>query len=424
MFKFKKFVSFALAVALILGSINSSAFVPTETDSFISITLSENYSINQKSSISTQSLSDSVSAATFNLGKSLDVLDVSLLKDGQTYTATLTGEAHTVENCPIVGYMGVYEGVLTSTNGSSGTDIPVIADITFTASEMFAALTLGEFTETTTPEIFFYGEFSNDLTTIVESYNNSTLQSTTIDSNIDNSASANSPTLADPLNAAVNAEIVTQGSTFSTSGAQVTSVMGVFHAPELRNQSSAPIYAKMNSRTAAMTTAIESSGYDVLGYAYPDEINIKIKSDDNKLNIMGDSYKPVSKSKVCDVTVSVSIDFVSVSFGVDIPIDTTTVTLSKTNGSLNDTINWKFSKLTGWDDDLDGNYTNPDKGMMVEVYYRYDGNGAPSSARHFTITGKMRYQYNYVLPTGTVSTVPLHIYANEMSIKTSIAIVD
>ena len=367
---------------------------------------------------------DSSSIAEIDISKDKKTATISLNYGGSKSNAILSGYYNQVEIDGEIGYVGVYEGFLSPLqNKSLALDsegmLPVIADITFSSSEMFAVITLGYATETMNPDILFYGDYSSR----IAQFSNENAKLTL--SKAEEQASQNDGDEdVQPLR--VDGTCRYKGSTSVYMGSHLAGRLSVFHANELRNQGNMSAYAKVNTNSSAVKDYI----IDDLGFgsytvtAYPDTFNISICGNHNDFHAVTNSYTPQNNSTSATISIPVyggsviGVQFIS----FDITMSSTTVTPSKYSSSSqhpNNKLSWSIYKRNGWNPGtFDGDYTT-ETGMTVSSTYTYEGNVTSNLSRSMTSTGSIRYEY-WIMIMGNLSSY--HVSTSTMSKTTYVTI--
>lgn len=173
----KKNIFILLAYALCLTffsatiSADSSVISSTRTDNFILKKLTQNTHImDEVFAGKAQSRYDENSFVQISIGHDKKTVSITLFYNGTTSTADLDGTYNEISLADAAGYIGVYEGFISPTQNNSSINadekMPIIADITFTDSDIFSVLTIGYADETRNPNILFYGDYTKEIAEI------------------------------------------------------------------------------------------------------------------------------------------------------------------------------------------------------------------------------------------------------------------
>lgn len=367
---------------------------------------------------------DSSSAAVIHISEDKNSVKLNLNSGGEQKYTVLSGYFNQVEIDGKVGYVGVYEGLLSPIQGRSlalNSDglLPVIADITFSDSEMFAVITLGYATETSNPDILFYGDYSSQ----IAQFSNENAEMTL--SKAEETALQNdSNKEGQPLR--VDGTCRYKGATSVYMGSHLAGRLSVFHANQLRNQGNMSVYVKANTNSNEVKEYIKNDlgfgSYTVM--AYPDTFNISICGNHNDFHAVTNSYTPQNNSTSATISIPVyggsviGVQFIS----FDITMSKTTVTPSKYTSSSqhpNNKLSWSIYKRNGWNPGtFDGDYTT-ETGMTVSSTYTYEGNVTSNLSRNMTSTGSIRYEY-WIMIMGNLSSY--HVSTSTMSKTTYVTI--
>lgn len=422
--KIKSILVMFLCISLVIGLYfnNDNVYVNASSgfennDMFISKNLNLNYeTMNQLFEYTSGALyNDSMLTVQISNDKKTVYLYLSI--GGKYYGSVMTGTYNQVIDNGENGYIGVYEGVLPVIPGTdlaltSENTTPVIADITFSNSEMFVGLTLG-YAADKKPSILFFGEFTETLSNFAAiNYSNLT-EKREIEKTKDDFC-LNS----DQLRADGTCRL--KGYTSVNMGTNAAGGLSVFHANELKNQGLMSIYVKVNTNSNNVLSYIQNElGFGSSAVAtYADTFNVSICGEHNNFHAVTNSYSPQNNSTSSIISIPVYLGSVLgvqfVSFNVT--MSTTTVTPSRYSSSSphpNNMLTWYIYKNFGWNpSDFDGDYTTS-KGMTVASSYMYEGTVLGSLSRSVGSTGSIRYeywayigmtQYQLHLTTGTMST--------------------
>lgn len=431
----KKIMSLVLSIVLLLN-ISSHVFAAgndeygaevdcPENEIYISRELRQNASImNELWGEETSNRYDSGSKAIIEISENKETATVSLEYAGTENTAVLKGNYNQVTVDDEIGYVAVYEGVFSSIpDGSLALNpenmLPVIVDVTFSDSEMFAAITLGYATEVANPCILFYGEYSDKIARFSNENASRTLSKA-------EESIARHDNNEKELPLRIDGTCRYKGSTSVYMGAHLAGRLSVFHANELGNQGNMSTYVKVNTDSSSVKDYIENDlgfgSYTVT--AYPDTFNISMCGNHNDFHAVTNSYTPQNNSTAATISIPVyggsviGVQFIS----FDVTMSSTTVTPSKYTSSSNHPNNklaWNIYKRNGWNPGtFDGDYSTQ-TGMTVSSTYTYEGNVTNNLSRSMTSTGSIRYEY-WIMIMGNLSSY--HVSTNTMSKTTYVTI--
>ncbi len=291
----KRIIGVLLCLCIFSQLTGAIAVDLTYPNAAISSTLNKNTEL-MESVFSDNSLNSMNTAKTGNTSLELSInpkdssASILLTLNNIVYKTELKGTIEEVPANSLIGYVGVFEGfidngdIIFSQSGKS--QLPIIANVTFTDSEMFAALTIGYADEINTPTIIFYGDFTKDIATISTTYAENAMRA-----HVEENALRYDQA---PGIAAVAGETVLMGTASATLSSYEAGRLSVFHAQELLNQGVMSTYVKVNTKSSNVLSYVKN----VLGYggralvAFPDAFNISMCGNDNNLHAIANSYLP------------------------------------------------------------------------------------------------------------------------------------
>lgn len=425
----KKYISLFLTLALCLSffsanvSANYSSASANDPVCFVSKRLIQNATImDEVFGENAQHYYDTESYAQISVSLDRKSATLTLSYDGTISTAVLSGTFETVNVTNGSGYVGVYEGYISPIRNrtlelNENGQLPIIADVTFTDSDIFAVITLGYASETKKPIILFYGDYSTRIANISKSNAARSLE----EAQLQKAAEDEGMSVA-----TVNGTCKFQGSAVVYLGSKMAGVLSVFHASELRNQGNMSTYVKVNTKSSLVENYIK----DDMGFgsytiaAYPDTFNISICGNNNNFHAVTNSYIPQNNSKSATINIPVyggsvvGLQFIP----FKVTMSSTTVTTSRYSSSSqhpNNKLSWKIYRKNGWNPDtFDGGYSSK-AGMTVASTYTYEGNVKANVTRSMTATGSIRYEY-WIMIMGNLSSY--HLSTNRMSKTTNVTI--
>lgn len=395
----------------------------TMTETFVSQTLTQNTTIMEEVfGDKARERYDENSFVQIHVSCDKKSVAITLAYKETTSSTVLQGVYDEVVIQNEVGYVGVYEGFISPIENrnlavDSNGQLPIIADITFTDTDIFAVLTLGYASGNKNPDILFYGNYSMK---IADVSNTNAIQAL---AEVEKENIYKSET-ATPMS--VDTTCKYQGCDDVYFGSQMAGVLSVFHADNIRSGGSMTTYVKVNTKSSLVESYIENGlayGSNTMA-AYPDKFNISISGNDNGLHVATNSYAPQNNTTSSTINIPVYLGPIlgSQTVPFSITMSSTTVTASSYSGSSqhpNNKLSWEIYKRNGWNPDtFDGGYTTK-TGMSVAATYMYEGNVTTSYTRSMTATGSIRYEY-WVMIMGNLSAH--HLSTGVMSKTTNVTI--
>lgn len=423
-----KVIVLSMAMILFMGNTNLLAAETQANERLIKATLNRNDGLMREAFEEAPETLQRV--ADNSVSFEIDIEQKTLKLDG-AYDVMLSGDIEQVLVDDITGYVGVFEGKL-----SDGT--AVITDATFTDSELFAVITVGSL-GVNDPAILFYGQLTDTLGSIADKHSEEVIIQRNLEKRQGNGVAEYS--IEDEANEAdtdrtsidtgimplVDAATKFQGYDTAPNAGYSFGVLSLFHADELRNQGVMTTYTKVNTKC----TQVENYLKNVQGFTagslvvYADTFDISICGNNDKLHAVPNAYLPQNNTTTATLTIPVyagevlgvqTIDF-------QITMSSTSVTTSKysPNSNPNSKVSWNIYQRYGWNPNtFDGGYAT-ENGMVGEASYTYEGNVSDSFTTTMTATGRIRYEYQY---TYAGSTMTLHLTTDEMSVNSSLVIVE
>ena len=409
----KKICTFMLTLSLCFLMVVSVMGCKSSEICFISKILNENSEIfNAPAPANSHSVS-SADSINFTIRQDLSTATVDMKLEDIPYSAVLYGESKKiVTDASVSGYVSVFEGVLSSSEGTE--EIPVIADATFTRDELFVALTIGEATGTANPTIKFYGNLSEKLGQIATK--NSELHmrgGTAIETRAFEDYTNDSALRGSIVPLGYDASIKYQASSRVNFGSHVCGRLSVFHPSNVINSGNILVRAKVNTNSPGVLNYLQQDlGYnnvDVAGYALsvcPNRFEISVAGQHEYFTNMPFSYAPQNNI----TSFSIPIPFYTKASGVQtVPLNFVTSKTSVTTKKYNlvspeeNVINWDMSKVAGWEStEFDGDYTT-DTGMAVKAEYGIFGNVQKNMSEAVETTMRIRYEYFLQTPTAVLT---------------------
>lgn len=330
-----------------------------------------------------------------------------LLRYGNfTYNISLSGYVEGAAD----GYVGHYQGWF-SPNSQDNTFYPMLykketallasVNAVFYQNDVFFTLVIGYIGDGCTPVTMAFGERSNGINAATASYI-AAAKSDQLFVEVQEAIETNAESRT-----SIDAEVRYQKhqavtATGGTSGLELGQV-SIFHANELRNQSSTPVYVKANCRaTNACTYAIDYFDIDtnsVTAAARTASFTIGLFSDESWLTIEGNDYGPVSTTNSISLRVpwfrpslaGSAIKWAADVADVDITISSVTATTSGGGYAGNPLkVEWYFWNRLGFSN-TGGDYKSQ-KCVCGWAYFRSDATFSSDSVTgHLNATAKISY---------------------------------
>lgn len=379
---------------------------------FIAKTLNENSEL-FKTSVPTNSHSvSSVDSISFAIRQDLSTATVDMRLEDIPYSAVLYGESEKiVTDANILGHVGVFEGVLSSSE--SAEELPVIADVTFTQDELFAVLTIGETTETSNPTIKFYGDLSEKLGQIATKNSELHMQARATTEICASEDCENDATLdSGIMPAAYDTTIKYQASTRGNFGSHVCGRLSLFHPSYASSSGNTIVHAKVNTNSSGVLNYLRQDlGYnnvDVAGYALsacPNRFEITVAGQHENFTILPKSYTPQPSETNLTIPIPYYTQSGVKTINANFVTSKTSAIPRKYNSAskLDNIIDWDMSKVGGWEStEFDGDY-NTDTGMSVMIGYGIFGDIQNNMSAFVSATTRIRYEYFLQTPTAVLT---------------------
>ena len=388
-----------MSFAILFTSTTVWADSSIEGSKYISKSLQQNVSLMEETFGDGKSNAfDEKSTAEISIGADKESVEITLNYKGAELTANLSGTYDEIQSPEGTGYVGVYEGFASPIMGRNYLlndigQMPILADITFDDSNIFAAITLGSATASSNPDILFYGDLSNSMRSIASV---NTMQSL---------AEAQAEYTAENETAQLSGfDATTRMQDFDVAhmGGREVGVLSIYHADSTGNAGNLTTYAKVNTRSDFVLDYIkEDLGYGSGVVVYPDTFNISIGGTHDNLHAVINSYEPQNAEIKAEVQIPVPVFDGLDSIGIEtipfsLTMSSTKVTTSKYSSDSphsNNTVSWEIYKRLGWNPDtFDGGY-NTQTGLPVASTFTYEGNVSSPVNRGMRSTATIRYEY-------------------------------
>lgn len=278
-------------------------------------------------------------------------------------------------------------------------------------NDNFTALTIGRAGKEI-PVIYFYGQFSENISSLSEQ----NVEKTRVEMVAESVATEND--YPQMRSTSVDATTRFQSTDTLTSSGYEMVTISLYHANELRNQSTMSVYAKVNSHSAAFKEyMINELGFDAWGstlIVYPDTYTVEIIGADKYLHTDG-VVTPTSNVESYDLTFYAYVPEIGIiSFGFPIITSSTSVEfrgIATDPVYNNNIVSWNVYRQYGWNSwDMDGYYDDPEGGV-VYARYTYEGNVTSNTRVSIGAYGSVRYEYIYTNIFG--SSMTLHLWTDE-----------
>lgn len=419
-----KIIFIVVMILLLCLPLNAPAMA-SESTIFISKDLAVNEEIFRSN---TETAINSVITDEINISISQDlrIADISLVLDGHDYEATLQGEVVKIHVENIVGYSGEYEGFLIPTASADSLAIlPIIADVTFTQDQIFAALTIGTASENSNPIIKFYGDLSEKLSKVatknseikIQQMNN---QETYMDDNIIRPVPA----------AAYDTSVKYQARNSVILDGYDCGRISIFHPDYVSSSGVAPIHVKANTNSSGVLDYLHQSlGYDDVnnGYAltpHPDRFEITLTGKHEYFCNIPNSFVPQNSETHFPIIIPFYLGQTAgiQTITVNCVTSSTVVTTDKYNDASNlpNKITWDISRIGGWEsNEYDGDYCS-ETGMSVQAAFSINGNIQNNMTELIGASMRIRYEYFMQSPTATVA---MNIYTDCVELDSAITFV-
>ncbi|MGN1047538.1 MAG: hypothetical protein ACI4QZ_02910 [Eubacteriales bacterium] len=307
------------------------------------------------------------------------------------------------------GYVGVLDGFALIDN--------VVESITLdfmyiNKNNNFTALTIGCAGDIL-PQIVFLGEYTDELSEL------STLNTNKILAEKNDDVLLDSYTELSETNNSVDATTRFQATSTKVVSGYETVTISLYHADELRNQSSMSVYAKVNSHSDSFKEYLKDvHGYDASQSSlivYPDSYMIEVVGADKFLHSNG-FVSPTAGTTSQTMTFPAYLPYVGFfTFGVPITMTSTTVDFRgvAVNAIYDDNIiTWNIYKRYGWSQStLDGYYDDA-AGGIVRAGFTYESDVTSNITSTMGAYGQIRYEYVYT--PFLASPITLHMWTDKV----------
>lgn len=354
---------------------------------------SENKTFLRRNRVSTRSVEENNSWATFDINAAKTVASIQLHSGNYTYNFTVSGYAESYGN----GYIGCYEGAFIPNaadteyaslvlSGNAG--VLVAVNATFSGDSTFFTLVIGEISETTEPIVKAYGVYDSAIDSVERAYSSAIIaaqENASVSSTADVSAASAR---------AVSAEVTFQKSVDFTAGGLKLGEMSLFFANEQKNQVPADYFVKLNTNTANAATYardyFDISDNDVV-VAQPTYFYAKILSSYDKLYIRSGDWLPATGSSTVTFTVPYYIPNTGLAGTIDVPVTISSVTATpKTPATIGyRAVEW-IARSTYGLSGTNGTYLSK-SGMAFNARYTHASSATANYNATITATGNMEY---------------------------------
>lgn len=353
--------------------------------------------------------------------------DLQLKISDYEYETVLSGTAEKF----LDGYMGFYQGKITPCQEDTQVNelllpgeeqVIVSVDATFCGEDVFFTIVVGMVAEGVTPIVKAYGVRTEEINKIVDNY-----AKTAINMYQDREETSNekidilNQSKATSLDATVRYQTKTD---FTSSSGLVLGQISMYHANELRNQNSTPVYVKVNTKNSNTNSYLRTE-YSIPSSYYtstlPVQMMISLNSSNTYSRIGTNAYEPMTS----DTSYTMHMPYIlsgAVQFcEIEYVLSSVKATLSNaaSNGGYRK-VQWNLSHSIGMSG-TNGEYTST-AGQCVSAEYRYDGN--ISSNTSTTLSGSAYIVYRlYVENPSSGTTTTYSFTTTTKTISNSMTIV-
>lgn len=313
-------------------------------------------------------------------------VNATLFCDDGDYSGTLQGESDRIECDGLHGYVGIYEGIISNTSGST---IQVLLNIVFSKENMFSILTIVPEGQEQMPTILFFGELTGNLSKISTAHAKKQLLYDSYANGISNS---HDKTRSDY-------STYSQGEQNISAGYFVVGKIRAYHSNYLANGHEDTVYMKITTTPSGPENYVSNTlGYSNAILIRADRMNMSMESLNSDLYFSeDDDYDP--KTKTNNVTIPIPA-FIP---GLGFQIINTTFSSCSVSASPSKTISgctnnnkatWTINGgSAGWTRGNTDNATSDNTGIGVKGYYHLGGNISSPQTRQIKYTGSIRFKY-------------------------------
>ena len=392
------FLSVTLAIMLTFSISAKASETRLDEAYFLETTLCKNSHYNHCRT--GDSLSESTLSLRINQQKTTMHLQVH--NSQADFVGELTGSAESVNVENNHGYVGVYEGLIKNNQS----ELWVIADVVFTDEEAFSLLTI-QTSQGDYPQLAYFGELTGSLGAISSAYSEKLLETLQRETAVENQLNKLSYPLDNSNTRAVDAEIREQLVLPIRIEQTEVGELSIYHANELRNQSSTPIRMRINTDTYAMVDYLEESiGIDnEIFTAFADKVYFTVEAFSDNMQTSTSSCSPASGSRKTEIPIPyydlINDEWTYGTFEIArYSCEIETDAYSDDSYGIN-AVSWTLTNTNGWPaSNTDGSSTSR-TGLGVCAEYGYNGTLSSDTVVVMEFRGKIRYMYISMLGSDT-----------------------
>lgn len=388
--KLKKMAALLALVAVLISCVpNAVAMIPNEVEHTFQLQRAYPADVPQVYAEPTDRTKLSLSLTRIGEGEAVAHLEFEW--NDQVFQVEAPGVLEAVQAGDVSGYVGVFEQRLFVNDTKSN----IIVDLTYVSpDDIYAIATFGFLTDGDM-EILYFGDKTENVRSVASAYAKLVMEEQSVNQDnhtIQKFESATREVEADPVcRGYKNFVAVSNGTPYALGQ------FSIFHARQLGNQHSAPVYAKITTNSTQLGQYLKKQYNYTLQSSGFDEVSVSIGSDsDPKLALSTDQYSPDAGSKSIQIPLPVIVPSVGLISVEKIPFtyERTTVSFEALSSAMADTrISWKMTKMSGWPSGaLDGDVSTK-TGLPVYTYVRYDGNITGNKTASMYSYANARYKY-------------------------------
>ena len=406
-----RFIAIVMSTFLAVVSLGNRTVQGTEIridfgDAYVEKTLTYNDEIASAFSGDFDIRASNDARANIRINRDRSIVDLSLNYNGERISAVLYGyDESVVTDKNIEGHFGVYEGFadfVSSKNFAFNSlgQLPIIANVIFNDSEIFATITVGCILPDFAPIILIFGELTDSFIDISnERAKRTTMMHTgrdifyrdedIFDSKahvIDDDGGGGDGEYSDftcRLQATRNAFLENKS----------IARFAFYHSNAIRNGGVMNVYAAMSPNSAAVEEYVKNTlGYEGSISSYPDNFNISICGNHNNLYHIVNGYIPQHNETTADLPIPLYLGDIIGFQTINIPITTSYTHVTRSNYSQfqnnKNRIEWDIYKRHGWNN---SDFALP-KAMAPSATYTFQGAVSNKFNTSMTATANVRFE--------------------------------
>ena len=377
--------------------------------------------------------SNSNMQVTLDINEENECAVIKLDHNGKEYIINAEGHIQHVSVGGLDGSVGTFEGHIFPFADDlyfksfvvEDKPVSIIADVTYTDSDMFTSITVGVISDSTDPEILYFGDYTDDIRLISQQIAYSTLTSS------EQSVYIDQPTYDDNISTtSVQAETTYQGRKEINYGGIKFGEISAFHADQLGNQATMSVYAKVNGDRENLSDYVHNVlGYTTPDYAihsYVDTVDISIGGRHVGLHNTG-VYIPVADVDSYTIPIYAYLGSILGVQSIDVTITTGRVDVETSRYGLSvhpdNIVSWEIYRDLGLP--VSGSYSTY-SGVGVRALYIMEANNITSSFNaHMQFVGALQFKCVATdVSTGEVGDVYRHtIKTDDTILNTTVEII-